>query len=62
MTITLAAAAYFGGLIQFAGTNTTGAGSAALGANCPATTATAPYTWIKAFAADNSIVYIPCWK
>lgn len=44
------------------GTNTTGGGSAALGSNCPATTATAPYTWIKFIAADNSTIYIPAWK
>jgi hypothetical protein len=39
-----------------------GAGSAALGANCPATTATAPYTWLKALASDGSTVYLPAWK
>jgi lysophospholipase L1-like esterase len=50
------------GLPQFAGTNTTGAGSAALGANCPASTASAPYTWIEAKAADGSTVYLPAWK
>jgi hypothetical protein len=50
------------GLMKFAGTNSTGAGSAALGANCPAVTATAPYTWIKAISSDGSTVYIPCWK
>ena len=50
------------GKIKFGGTNTTGSGSAALGANCPATTAGAPYTWIEAIAADGSTVYIPAWK
>ncbi len=40
----------------------TGAGSAALGANCPASTATAPYKWIKATTSDGSHVYIPAWK
>ena len=50
-------------LPQFSGTNTTGAGNAALGTgNCPAETPTAVYTWIKAVAADGSTVYIPCWK
>jgi hypothetical protein len=34
----------FAGIPQFAGTNTTGTGSASLGANCPAVTPTAPYT------------------
>ena len=42
--------------------NTTGAGSAALGSNCPAVTASAPYTWITALSSDGSTVYIPCWK
>ena len=42
--------------------NATGAGSAALGANCPATTTTAPYTWLKMLSGDGSTVYIPCWK
>lgn len=42
--------------------NTTGAGSAALGANCPATTATAPYTWFKMLSNDGSTVYVPAWK
>jgi K319L-like, PKD domain len=50
------------GLIKFAGTNSTGAGSALLGANCPAVTATAPYKWLQAQSADGSTVYIPCWK
>jgi hypothetical protein len=40
----------------------TGAGSAALGANCPATTATAPYTWLKLISSDGSTVYVPAWK
>ena len=42
--------------------NTTGAGSAALGANSPAITNTAPYTWIKMMSSDGSTVYVPCWK
>lgn len=40
----------------------TGGGSAALGANCPAVTATAPYTWLKFITSDGSTVYVPCWK
>jgi hypothetical protein len=40
----------------------TGAGSAALGANCPATTLTAPYSWLKMLAPDGSVVYVPAWK
>lgn len=50
------------GLPKFAGTNSTGAGSAALGSNSPATTNTAPYTWIKAISSDGSTVYLPAWK
>ena len=46
----------------FKGTNTTGSGAALLGANSPAVTLTAPYTWIQAVAADGSTVYIPAWK
>jgi hypothetical protein len=42
--------------------STTGAGSAALGSNCPATTATAPYTWLKLMSSDGSTVYVPAWK
>lgn len=42
--------------------NTTGAGSAALGANSPAVTNTAPYTWFKMKAGDGSVVYVPAWK
>jgi len=42
--------------------NTTGSGSALLGANCPATTLTAPYTWIETVALDGSAVYLPAWK
>ena len=51
-----------GGVIRFNGQNTTGAGSAALGSNSPATTNTAPYTWIRAVSSDGSTVYIPAWK
>lgn len=40
----------------------TGAGSAALGANCPAVTVTAPYTWMKFASADGSTVFVPAWK
>ena len=42
--------------------NTTGAGSALLGANCPAVTVTAPYTWFKMLSGDGSTVYVPAWK
>jgi hypothetical protein len=43
-------------------TNATGSGSASLGANCPATTVSAPYTWIKMISSDGSTVYVPAWK
>lgn len=42
--------------------NTTGTGSAALGANSPAITNTAPYTWFKLMSSDGSTVYVPAWK
>jgi len=42
--------------------NTTGGGSAALGANCPAGTPGAPYTWVQATSSDGSTVYFPVWK
>lgn len=45
-----------------AGNESTGAGSAALGANCPAVTVSAPYTWIKLNTSDGSAVYVPVWK
>lgn len=47
---------------KFGGTNSTGAGAALLGSNSPASTLTAPYTWISAQSADGSTVYIPAWK
>ncbi len=40
----------------------TGAGSATLGANCPAVTVTAPYKWLEIVMSDGSVVYIPAWK
>lgn len=40
----------------------TGAGSAALGANSPASTLTAPNTWVKITLADGSLGYFPVWK
>jgi hypothetical protein len=47
--------------LQFV-TGATGAGSAALGANSPAVTNTAPYTWIRVTTADGSTAFIPAWK
>ena len=45
-----------------AGNESTGAGSAALGANCPAATPTAPWRWIKIHTSDGGTAYIPAWK
>jgi hypothetical protein len=50
------------GAPRFSGPNPTGAGSASLGANCPATTTTAPYKWIQVTTQDGSTAYVPCWK
>lgn len=52
------------GILQFnvAANESTGAGTALLGANSPAVTNTAPYTWIKMKTSDGSTVYIPVWK
>lgn len=50
------------GIPKFGGTNTTGAGSALLATNCPAVTATAPYTWIQVTTSDGSTGYSPVWK
>ncbi len=41
---------------------TTGSGSALLGSNCPAVTASAPYSWIEVTTSDGSTAYIPAWK
>lgn len=50
------------GEMKFGGLNTTGSGSAALGANSPAITNSAPYTWIAVQTSDGSTAYIPAWK
>lgn len=49
------------GLVSFKN-GSTGSGSAALGANSPAVTNTAPYTWLKLKSPDGSTVYVPAWK
>lgn len=51
-----------GQIKNVAGNEATGAGSAVLGANCPAVTATAPYKWLKFTSSDGSQVYVPAWK
>lgn len=52
------------GVLQnnLAGSEATGAGSALLGTNSPATTNTAPYTWLKIKTSDGSTGYIPVFK
>jgi len=52
----------FGDIVKYSGPNVTGAGIPLPGANCPAVDPTTPYTWIKAKAADDSDVYIACYK
>jgi hypothetical protein len=50
------------GTPRFNASNTTGAGSASLGSNCPAVTPSAPYRWIGITTEDGSTAYLPCWK
>lgn len=40
----------------------TGVGVPLWGANCPASTVAAPYTWIRVIAPDGSVCYIPAYK
>lgn len=40
----------------------TGSGAPLFGTNCPASTLTAPYTWVKMISSDGSTVYYPVWK
>jgi len=47
--------------VQFT-SDTTGSGTPSFGANCPATTTSAPYTWLTVKSSDGSTVYIPVWK
>jgi hypothetical protein len=48
--------------IQQNNNDSVGAGTPQLGANCPATTLTAPYKWIKMYSSDGYFVYVPAWK
>lgn len=41
---------------------TTGAGSAALGSNSPATTNSAPFTWFRVIGPGGDTLYVPAWK
>jgi len=40
----------------------TGSGTALLGSNCPASTLSSPYTWLKIQTSDGSTAYIAAWK
>jgi hypothetical protein len=42
--------------------DSSGSGSAVLGSNCPATTVTDPYKWLKILDENGDIVYVPAWK
>lgn len=57
-----AALFYTASELKYAYGNTTGAGSALLGANSPAVTLTAPYKWLTVQCSDGSTCYIPAWK
>lgn len=51
-----------GGALRYNYGNTTGAGTALLGSNSPASTLSAPFTWLTVISADGSTVYVPAWK
>lgn len=40
----------------------TGIGIPLWGANCPAATVAAPYTWIRIIAPDGSVCFVPAFK
>lgn len=48
--------------VQFSGVNTTGAGTASLGTNCPASVPTAPYTWVRVLSSDGTVCFMPLFK
>jgi hypothetical protein len=39
-----------------------GVGIPLWGANCPAGTLSAPYTWIRVVVPDGSVCYVPAYK
>ena len=53
---------YFGGPVQMAASGTGSTTALLATANCPATTGTSPYVWIKFLSSDGSTVYVPAWK
>lgn len=50
-----------GNLMFSASQYSTGAGTPQLGTNCPASTLTAPNTWLKFEKSDGTVVYVPAW-
>lgn len=40
----------------------TGVGIPLWGANCPAGTLSAPYTWIRVVVPDGSVCFVPAYK
>lgn len=40
----------------------TGVGIPLVGANCPAGTLSAPYTWIRVIVPDGSVCYVAAYK
>lgn len=61
LTVTTTGQVQFAVPFKVAG-DTTGVGTALLGSNCPASTVTAPYTWVKMISSDGSTVYVPAFK
>lgn len=50
------------GKLRFSGSQySTGAGTPQLGSNCPASTLTAPNTWLEIEKSDGTTVYVPAW-
>lgn len=47
---------------KFGAGNVSGSGVASLGSNCPATTPSAPVTWLRVVTADGGFAFIPCWR
>lgn len=50
------------GNLRVAGDITGAGATAGFGTNSPATTLTAPYTWVKFISSDGSTVYVPAYK
>lgn len=50
------------GQLQITHDDATGSGVPLLGANCPAITTAAPYTWVNMFSSDGSSVWVAAYK